>query len=95
MKIGMFGYDDTCVKIYDPEEKDPSKKLIASKDNYNQAGIYLGLAMGAVQKHCGRKTRVFAPKLNKFVAVRLSSRDTADRRPIIKGDIKLKQKQAA
>lgn len=90
MKVGIYGYDDTCVKIYDPEIKEGSK-IIATKDNYNTAGHYLGVANGSVQKHCMRKTKIFSPILNKYVAVRLSKRDPSEIREVIKGDIRQKK----
>lgn len=81
----MFGYDDTCVKIYDPEEQDPSKKLIGIYDNYNLAGNVLGIPPSNVHKHCSRKSKVFSPRLNKKVAVRLSKRDVPEYQIIKRG----------
>lgn len=88
MKLGIFGYDDTCIKIYDPEQKDPANKLITTRDNYNMTSAVLGITPRTVQKHCIRKTQVYSPALGKRVAVRLSARE--NRREVIAGDIQIK-----
>ena len=90
MKVGIYGFEDTCIKIYDPSIKEGSK-LIATKENYNTASHYLGVASGSVQKHCMRKTQIFSTTLNKKVAVRLSKRDPSEIREVIKGDIRNKK----
>lgn len=90
MKVGIYGYEDTCVKIYDPEIKGGSK-LIATRDNYNTASHYLGVALGTVQKHCTRKTKLFSPSLGKYVAVRLSKKDPTEVKERIVGDIRHKK----
>lgn len=62
-------YDDTCIKVYDPEEK----KLIGVFKNYLKAGNRLGLTTNVVMHRCVSKSRVFSPVLQKEVALRLSA----------------------
>jgi hypothetical protein len=61
--------DNTCVKVYNPEKKE----LIAVYDTYKKTAAKLGLTDSSVQKHCTRKTRVYAPSINLEVALRISS----------------------
>lgn len=72
MPIDIFGDDGLCVNVYDPEEKDVSKKLIAVHKNKWKAANALGITQSALDKKCNNKCRVFSPKLNKEVSVRIA-----------------------
>jgi hypothetical protein len=86
LKLGMYGYDDTCVKVYDPSLPD-GQKLIATYDTYKDAGNKLGLTSSTVQHRCVVKTRVYSPILGKEVAIRLSAKEkTNDKRTSNPGD---------
>lgn len=62
-------YDDTCIKVYDPEQK----KLIGVFKSYIKAANRLGITGTRVQQKCASKNRVFSPVLQKHVALRLSA----------------------
>lgn len=67
-------YDDTCVKIYDPEKKE----LIAVYRSFPKAGNRLGLTPRVVQGRCINKERVYSPLLQKEIACRLSAMKPGD-----------------
>lgn len=73
-------HDNTCIKIYDPEDK----KLIGVYPTYAKAGQMLGVSSSAVQQRCTRKTRVFSPAYGKEVACRLSKLVPEDEALMIK-----------
>lgn len=62
-------YDDTCVKIFNPEKKE----LITVLPSYHKAANYLGVKHSVVQQKCSRKSRLYSPLLKMEVAVRLSA----------------------
>lgn len=64
-------FEETCVKIYDPE----LKKVIAVFPNYSKAANRLGILPSVVQQKCIRKTRVFSPTYGKEVVCRLSNKN--------------------
>ncbi len=70
MKVGLFGYEDTCVKAYNPV----TKQLIGMYDNYSDAGNKLGMVPSVVQKICSRKGCVFSMVLQMQICLRLSKR---------------------
>lgn len=74
-------HDNTCVKVYDPNAE---PKLIGVFASYNKAGNNLGLTPSAVHQRCISKMRVYSPKLEKEVAIRLSSIKEEDRDLILK-----------
>ncbi|HEY4062318.1 MAG TPA: hypothetical protein VGM30_10480 [Puia sp.] len=68
MKLGIFGYEDTCVKAYDPIHQ----QLVGIFDNYNDAGNKLGIVPSIVQKTCSRKGKAYSEILKIKVSIRLS-----------------------
>lgn len=68
MKIGLFGYDDTCVMAYNPD----TKELVGIFDNYKDAGNKLGIISSIVQKTCSRKGKAYSETLKIRVSLRLS-----------------------
>ena len=70
MSLGIFGYDDECIKIYDPEKKE----LIGVYDNYPKAEKATGISVKSLHNAVKYKTRRFSPFLNKEIAVRVSSK---------------------
>lgn len=62
--------DDVCFKVYDPEKKE----LIHTFDTAALTAQKLGLTTKAVHAAIRTKTRKFAPKLNKEVAIRLGNK---------------------
>jgi hypothetical protein len=73
--ISVAELDNTCIKVYDPHEPDPSKKQIAVFENHKKAGNALGVYPPMVHKSCSVKSRFFSPILKKEVTCRLSKRD--------------------
>jgi hypothetical protein len=63
-------YEDTCVKVYDPNAE---PRLIGVFKNYARAGQHLGISAASVQSRCCSKTRVYSPMLDREVALRLSA----------------------
>ncbi len=68
MKLDIFGFDDLCVKVYDPA----TKTLLKTYKTKTQAANYLGLTMDQVSKACRSRTRRYSPTLQKEVALRIS-----------------------
>lgn len=60
-------YEDTCIKVYDPEKKE----LIAVYKTYSKASNKLGVGHSTVQHKCESKRRMYSPMLKKEVAVRI------------------------
>lgn len=73
MTIDIFGDPETCVKIYNPNEPDTSKKLIDTFDNYFDAGAKLGMPPKVVFRACATKNRVYSSVHNMEIAIRLAS----------------------
>lgn len=73
MTVDIFGDEDTCVKVYNPNEVNPAKKLIGTYTNYQKAGNALGISPKDVYRKCASKRRVKAPNLENIeVAIRLA-----------------------
>ncbi len=66
-----FKGEDVCVKAYDVN----TKEVIGTFEGYKKAGLALGIREQSVAQRCKTKTRVFARRLNKEVALRLVRRD--------------------
>lgn len=60
-------YEDTCIKVYDPEKKE----LVAVYKTYSKASNRLGVGHSTVQHKCESKRRMYSPMLKKDVAVRI------------------------
>lgn len=60
-------YEDTCIKVYDPEQKE----LVAVYKTYSKASNRLGVGHSTVQHKCESKRRMYSPMLKKEVAVRI------------------------
>ena len=71
MKISQFVEDNTCVKVYNPK----TKELIAVFDNYRKASDGLGLTYKVIQRRVANKERIFAPKFEIEVALRLGKKE--------------------
>ena len=67
-------HSDTCIKIYDPS----IKKLIAVYANAKKASIRLGIPSTTLQSRYCDKKRIYSPKLDLEIAVRLSSIQEGD-----------------
>ena len=72
MRLGIKA-ENLCIKVYDPRYK----KLIAVYDTYNKAEQHLGISSTLIRKKMSNKTRVFSPKLNLQVALRLSTKSSS------------------
>jgi hypothetical protein len=70
MKVGVFGYEDTCIKVYDPT----NQEMIRMFTTYTRAANGLGLTTSVVTNACTDKKRRFSPVLNKEIAIRLSKK---------------------
>lgn len=70
MSIGQFGYEDECIKIYDPSKKE----CIAVYDNFGKAERALGLTSKVLRNAAKSKTRRFSPILKIEVAIRVSKK---------------------
>ena len=60
-------YEDTCIKVYDPEKKE----LVAVYKTFSKASNRLGVGHSTVQHKCESKRRMYSPMLKKEVAVRI------------------------
>ena len=74
LHIGMFGYDDTCIKIYDPSKPDGSKH-IDTLNNYDAVSAKYGLRKTSIHRAVANKSRLFVEKLGIEVAIRLSKKE--------------------
>jgi hypothetical protein len=70
MNPNKFGYEDECIKIYDPSKKE----CIAVYDNFGKAERGLGITSKVLRIAAKSKTRRFSPFLNKEIAVRVSKK---------------------
>jgi len=70
MSLGTFGYEDECIKIYDPEKKE----VIGVYDTFPKAEKATGVSAKSLHNAVKYKTRRFSPFLNKEIAVRISKR---------------------
>jgi hypothetical protein len=70
MRLDKFGYDDECIKVYDPSKKE----CIAVYDNFAKAERALGLTCKMLRNAAKSKTRRFSPTLNIEVAIRVSKK---------------------
>lgn len=68
-------YEDTCIKVYDPEKKE----LIAVFKTYSKASNRLGVGHSTVQHKCESKRRMFSPILNREVACRIGVMKPSDK----------------
>ena len=68
-------YEDTCIRVYDPEKKE----LIAVFKTYAKASSRLGVRATTVQHKCESKRRMLSPILNKVVACRIGVIKDGDR----------------
>jgi hypothetical protein len=69
MRLGI-NTENLCIKVYDPRYK----QVIAEYDTYRKAEQELGISSALIRKKVQDKTRVFVPKLNLQVALRLSTK---------------------
>jgi hypothetical protein len=75
-------YNDTCVKIYNPEKKE----LIDVLPTYHKAANYLGVRYSLMQQKAKSKKRIYSPILKMEVAVRLSARGSKEEELLKKHD---------
>jgi hypothetical protein len=75
-------YDDTCIKIYNPEKKE----LMEVLPSYHKAANYLGVTSSLLQQRCAKKTRIYSPILKMEVAIRLAARGEKETELIKKHD---------
>ena len=68
-------YEDTCIRVYDPEKKE----LIAVFKTYAKASSRLGVRATTVQHKCESKRRMLSPILNTEVACRIGVIKDGDR----------------
>jgi hypothetical protein len=68
--LDLFGQEDICVKVYDPEKKE----LIATYNTYKEASSKLGLSYKVISAAAKNKTRRFCDRLNKEIAIRIGSK---------------------
>lgn len=73
-------YEDTCIKIYDPEKK----KLIAVYKTFAKAASRLGVTVSTVNHKVQSKRRLYSPSLNMEVAVRWGQLKAGDQELIEK-----------
>lgn len=74
MAIDIYGDKNLCVAVYDPNEPDPDKKLIAIYENPWQACKKLGLTASNVRRSCINKKRRFSSTLGKDIALRYKAK---------------------
>lgn len=74
MAVDIFGDENLCVNVYDPNEPDPDKKLIGIYDNPWKASKKLGLTPKNVRYYCVVKKRIYSPFLDKEIALRYSNK---------------------
>jgi hypothetical protein len=74
MKVGIFGYEDTCIKAYNPD----TRELLGIYENYKDAGNKLGIIPSIVQKACSRKGKTYSSLLGIKVSLRLSRKVTKE-----------------
>jgi hypothetical protein len=67
--LNLFGHEDVCVKVYDPEKKE----LIATYNTYKEASSKLGLTYKVISLAAKTKTRRFCQRFNKEIAIRVAS----------------------
>lgn len=77
-------YEDMCIKIYNPE----NKQLIGVFKNFAKAANKLGVHITILSRKCGNKERLFSPSLNIEVACRLNKITEEDLKNIKKTEIK-------
>jgi hypothetical protein len=68
--LNLFGQDEVCIKVYDPEKKE----VIATYDTYKEASSKLGLTYKVISAAAKNRTRRFCERLNKEIAIRISSK---------------------
>ncbi len=68
-------YEDTCIRVYDPEKKE----LIAVFKTYSKASNRLGVGHSTVQHKCESKRRMYSPMLKKEVACRIGVMKKGDK----------------
>jgi len=68
--LNLFGHEDICIKVYDPEKKE----LIATYDSYKEASSKLGLSYKVITGAIKNKTRRFCQRFNKEVAIRVAGK---------------------
>jgi hypothetical protein len=74
--LGQFGYEDECIKVYDPVKKE----CIAVYDNYFKAEKALGLTAKVLRGAARSKTRRFSPFLNKEIAIRVAAKEKNEKK---------------
>jgi hypothetical protein len=77
-------FEDTCIKVYNPEEK----KLIGVFKNAAKASNRLGVKSGKLLIKCGSRERIFSPLLQKQVACRVATITEEDKKLIKKTEVK-------
>ena len=68
MKIDIFGIEDVCLKVYNPE----TKKVIATYDTYKQASQNLGMLGKTIKYAAQTKTRRYCERLGMEIAIRFA-----------------------
>ncbi len=68
-------YEDTCIRVYDPEKKE----LIAVFKTDSKASNRLGVGHSTVQHKCESKRRMYSPMLKKEVACRIGVMKKGDK----------------
>lgn len=68
-------YEDECFKIYDVDEPDINKKLIAVEDRLIDVEKRLGITIRKLRSCLVHKTRMFSPNLKKTVTIRLGNKN--------------------
>lgn len=76
MRLNQYGYEDECIKVYDPIKKE----CIAVYDNYYKAQKALGLSSTILRNAARAKTRRFSPILNKEIALRVSGKQKNEKK---------------
>jgi hypothetical protein len=68
-------YENECFKIYDVEEPDINKKLIAVEDRLIDVEKKSGITIRRLRSCLVHKTRMFSPSLNKTITIRLGNKN--------------------
>lgn len=72
-KLNVAEMEHTCIKVFDPNEPDPLKKLLHVYDNCKKAAGALGVQPAAVHKSCSQKSRLYSKTLKRQITCRLAT----------------------
>jgi len=70
MRLDTFGFDDVCIKAYDPFKKE----LLSVYNTYTEAAQKTGISVRVLKIAIRSKTRRFSPLLKKEIAIRIASK---------------------